>query len=166
MIQSTQLIPPQTRGARHLLDLQTVTGLLDKSSRDVCGLIEEGRLLYAFDLRGRGAARAFVRILDHSVFNYSQNNQAVASRQGDTEKDLLTVISWILPAPSVWQPEPAFTACELARAFNCGGTHILNLIADGLLRTPKGSHARRGPTGSPLVTLASATKFLEERRML
>jgi hypothetical protein len=114
--------------------------------------VEDGRLLWAFDIRSRGAVKRNIRVLRPCVAAYAE--RCPCPLQG-----LAAVLDYLLPA-GMKDPH----ATSVRRLFGCSQAHIARLIADGLLRVTVPSAARSGPSSSPKISRESLVSFLTERR--
>jgi hypothetical protein len=143
---------------RPLVGLWTVLSVTDlKSEDDVLAAIEDGSLLWAFDLKTKRAKARLVRVLAASVCDFVAGNPPPKMTEADEWRQVQNLI-FGAPASSI-------PAKEIALAWNISGTHMLNLCDEKLLRLAKGSPRHCGPGGSPLVIFQSAVEFLRERRI-
>lgn len=144
---------------RPLVSVWTVLSVCDlKSEDDVMVAIEEGRLLFAFNIASREAKSRLVRVLAASVCDFVSGRQLPNLSEADEWRQ---VVNLIFPVPA-----PSIPAKEIALAWNISGTHILSLCDQKLLRVAKGSPRRTGLGGSPHVEYQSAVEFLKKRRIL
>lgn len=139
-------------GAKHLLDL---------SEDEILALLEDGRILFAWNI-GLGEDRREVRILRHSLDDYLARltcppNQARPQLSEDAARKLL------LPPG---HDKPFLTNGQIQRALNCVSDHVLHLVDAKALTLQPGTKYMRGPNGSALVTVASFGQFLTARRLL
>lgn len=150
----------QVSAGRPLMSVWAVVGVLDRSEDDVLNLVECGWLRWAWDIRGKGAEKATLRISAQSVVDYSNNTQrfhrALPTESRRTRIDLETVVQNLLP-----HSRPDFRATEIMKLLNCSSQHVQNLIADRLLIPSLVQDPR--PRGSKLLTRLSVTQFLIRR---
>jgi hypothetical protein len=129
-----------------------------KKPEEVIQLIEDGELAYAFDLAlVPNSPKREIRILCASINDYL----AGVRQQEDSQEGFDLAMRSVFPSA-----RPTISAADLAQAWNASPWHILNLYRANAIRLMKGSKPRRGPTGSPLVEVASAVAFLRARRVL
>jgi hypothetical protein len=132
---------------------------LDRRENEVLALIEEGELLWAFDVRTPAAARPSVRVLYQSVEDYLAGNRpsgTVASEEAE----------WQQVASLVFPDKPTIVNCELAGLLNCGRQHVMDLVHAKQFRLLPGTRFHPGRNGSPQIVTASAKEWLQKRRML
>lgn len=153
---------PQITLSRPLVNVATAGAALDCHADAIRGLIEDGKLLWAFNISTEIHTYQEVRILAHCLRDF-QTGQLAASRALDFAA-VLTLIFPMLPAPQ-FGVIPKLTADTLARRFNCRTDHVFHLVNVGGLRLI-GSKARRGPGGSPFIEFASVANFLRKRRII
>jgi len=131
------------------MDCRAAMALVDKEQEQVVGLVEDGSLLYAWDIAlepGRGAKE--LRILPACID---------AFRGGaDCKLTWAEVMALLVPA------RPALTASEIARTLNASELHTYSLLRKGELHPLSGQ--RRGPGGSAQVLAYSFGEFLRRRR--
>lgn len=146
--------------ARPLVSVWTVLSLVAEfgSEDDVLAAVEDGRLLWAFDLSGKGAKCRLVRILAASVADFVEGNQPVGASEAEQWAHIGRLA---LPTPA-----PTVPARDVALAWSISGTHLLNLCDQGLLRLAKGTPRHSGPGGSPQIERQSAMEFLKSRRVM
>ena len=142
---------------RPLATVSAASWCLDRNAEEVLAMIEEGELLWAFDIalpnrRGKPCPR----ILTASIEAWLSGQQQDLAK-GETQPGLITGL--------VFPGKPTIDGYELARALNCGRQHALDLIRQQF-RLVSGSHIRRGPGGSPQIETASAADWLMKRRMM
>jgi hypothetical protein len=82
---------------RPLVPLPFVRMILDKSTREVMELIEDGKLRWAFDLRSAAAERREVRVLNQSLFEYVGLLNRKPSSNGGEETEFTEIMDLILP---------------------------------------------------------------------
>ncbi|MGA2751992.1 MAG: hypothetical protein ABSG59_24785 [Verrucomicrobiota bacterium] len=134
-----------------------VTWRLDCHEEEVLSLVEEGCLLWAFNIAAPKAKKvACLRILAESVEDFAVGRQR---SYGDDEAEWLRVAGIIFPQKC------EIDTYELARALNCGRQHAMDLIHARQFRLAPGAHIRRGPGGSPQILTASVAEWLKERRV-
>ena len=143
---------------RPLLSVWTVLSVTNlKSEDEVLVAIEDGQLLWAFNIASREAKSRLVRVLAASVQNFVEGKQPPEMSEVEEWKQ---VERMIFPTPA-----PSIPAKEIALAWNCSTTHVINLCDQRLLRLAKGSPRHAGPGGSPLVDYRSVVEFLKTRRI-
>jgi len=144
---------------RPLLSVWTVLSVTDlKSEDDVLAAIDDGRLLFAFNIAGKTAKSRLVRVLAASLCNFVEGTRFPKMSFEDEWKHVERLI---FPTPGL----RSMASKDIALAWNISGTHILNLCDEGLLRIAKGSPRHSGPYGSPQVEYQSAFQFLRDRRI-
>jgi hypothetical protein len=126
---------------------------------DVLEWILSGDLEWAFDLRRKGARRACCRILTESVIRKQQRGGRLTPRERKAQKTH--------PFEEIFDSlftvrRPVLYSSELARAWNCGTSHIHNLIADGLLPIVRKYYAPRESYQFPRQEVFA---FMQSRRM-
>lgn len=143
---------------RPLLSVWTVLSITNlKSEDDVLVAIEDGWLLWAFNIAGKTAKSRLLRILAASVQNFVEGKQPPAMSEADEWQQ---VEKLIFPKPS-----PSIPVKEIALAWNCSTNHVINLCDQRLLRLAKGTPRHSGPGGSPKIEYQSAVDFLKARRV-
>ena len=144
---------------RPLVSIFSVLSVTDlKNEDEVLAAIEEGRLLWAFDLKAKAAKARLVRVLAASVQNLVEGKQPSKMSESQEWEEVKRMI---FPTPA-----PSILAKEIALAWGVSGTHILNLCDQRLLRLVKGTPRHSGPGGSPLIVYQSAVDFLKKRRVM
>ncbi len=142
---------------RPLMPLSAVMWRLDCHECQVLALIEEGELLWAFDVKAPKALRPSVRVLTQSLADFLAGK---APPLIDEEME------WERVAKSIFPPKPIIAGRELARLLNCGRQHVLDLVHAGQLGLAPRSQIRPGPGGMPQILTPSAAAWLRTRRML
>jgi hypothetical protein len=142
---------------RPLMPLSAVMWRLDCRENEVKAMIEEGLLLFAFDIRAPKALKPEPRVLTESVENYLAGKTAYAA-EDETE--------WHRVAGLIFPDKPTISTLELQRVLNCGRQHAINLFYARQFRHARQARPRRGPGGSPQIETASAVDWLWERRMI
>lgn len=138
---------------RPLHTVSAIMGIFDISADDVLYLIEDGRFAWAFDIASPGAHARELRIW---------RNCLLLAKGGDMTGaglDLQQVVDDILPKPTL----PNVRASSLCRSFNCGSTHVHDLIRAGCLTEV--ADPDRGLTNTRLITRSSVVNFLAARRV-
>ena len=148
--------PPRAIAPRPLMTLSAVMWRLDRDEDEVLALIDEGALLWAFNVAVPSALKTAPRVLAESVGDYLAGRTRPA---GDEEAEWQRVAGLIFPA------KETIVRCELARALNCGRTHALSLIHLKQFQVARGTRCRPGPGGSPRIITASAAEWLRKRRL-
>lgn len=144
---------------RPLVSVWTVLSVTDlKTEDEVLAAIGDGRLLWAFNIAGKKAKRALVRVLAVSVYKFVEGRQPPTISEEEQWKQVQRMI---FPTPGL----ASIPAKDIVLAWNTSGTHILNLCDEGLLRLAKGTRRHSGKHGSPQVEYQSAVDFLRTRRV-
>jgi len=148
---SPPAMPPQR--TKPLLPLRAVVALLDKSTSEVLERIENGGLLWCWDvaLNRKDGRKRELRILPACVADYLRGQPC---RLGWAQ-----VLSLLLP-----DEKPALLSQEVARLLNVSGTHLYHLVLRKVLIA--GSAWRRGPGGCARITTESFIGFLKARRVV
>jgi len=135
---------------RALVSVETAKAALDKSEDQILALVEDGSLRFAWNFSSRNSRRRLVRIFALSLAD-------LANATNHQPMELADAIKYLLPGS-----EPALHASRLASSWSIGGTHLADLILErSLEKVRPGRHA----TDSPLISRASAVKFLTLRRL-
>lgn len=135
---------------RPTVDVWCVCALLDRREDQVLGMVEDGTLPWAIDIRRARSRRRAVRIWSRCV------RSLIA---GEAVADMLPeqAVQCLVPGDS-----PNVSGVQIARAFNCSSTHVNDLVRDGDLRLV---HPKTGRTTTPLITRKSLAAFIERRRI-
>lgn len=166
-------------GERPTLALLTIAAarahLPGHDEDDIVSLIEEGKLLYAWDI-GLGAARE-IRILPDCVDHYARTFGRQPYRQTDAQVWATLCSAIHVSAPCVGDPARGrastggpcgpstfVTSRALSLLLCCGSTHILNLIRAKSLSIVPGTTWSTGQHGAALITLQSLQTFFETTR--
>jgi hypothetical protein len=144
------------RNCPPLAPLAAAMWILQRDEDSVLELIENGLLLWAFDISNPNArTRSEIRIFRDSLRDYLEGKSRMGRPCADAPV-LDYVIKHCLPGD-----KPFIAASLIARNWTCSRTHINQLIdASALVQTRS---ATRGPNGSAIVTRASAEQFLTAR---
>jgi hypothetical protein len=126
---------------------------------DILEWILSGDLAWAFDIRRAGARRACWRILTESVARKQQREGRLSPREREAQKSH--------PFQEIFDGlfkhrRPILFSSELSRVWNCGTSHIHNLIQDGLLPTVEKKYAPREGFQLPRKKVFA---FMQSRRM-
>jgi len=132
-----------------LVGLETCRAVLGKSADACLGLVESGRLQWAFNLAAPGTGRALWRVLSLSLAD-------IAAGTSTAPTNIEGAIKYVLPGSA-----PEIRASALARAWSVSGTHLSNLIECDCLQV---SRSGRLAKESPLIERSSAVRFMEERQ--
>jgi hypothetical protein len=132
---------------RPLVSVWGAALLLNQNEDQVVARIEDGSLLYVFDINLGAPRKRCLRILTACVFDL------IAGLKSDA-RSLAAVIGSILPV------RPSLRVGEIAFLFHASAWHIVNLCRAGLVRR-KGAESR-----SMRVDRASLASFLTARRVL
>jgi hypothetical protein len=152
-----QGLPGHSVKPRPLMPIAAVMWRLDRHENAVLAMIEEGELLFAFDVRAPKALKPSPRVLAQSVEDYLAGNRP---RDEDEQTEWRRIVSLIFP------DKPVLVKYELARLLNCGRQHATDLVYARQFRLVPGSRIRPGPGGSAQIETASVEKWLLKRRML
>jgi hypothetical protein len=133
--------------------MKTAMVVLNRDEHQVMRLIKQGALAWAFDVRRASSQRAAVRIFRPCLAEDLETHEP----PGPDPRDLEEVLHAILPAEG-----PLVPATLVARAFGCSGSHITNLIRDGLLIVARSSPRRAVSAG---LSRGSILGFLRQRRI-
>lgn len=128
---------------------------------DILGLIDEGFLAFAWNiaLSHSDDSRREIRIWPDCIDWYAK-----AQGKGQYSRTQAQVLNTLAPArPGVRQD--FVTSRRLRLLFNCGSTHIFNLIASKQLAVLPGTSWNTGPNGAAIIGLASVHRFLQSRRI-
>jgi hypothetical protein len=145
--------------ARTLIPLEAVMVLTDRSEDAVIELMDCGALPWAWDIARAGADRRELRIWRDCLVAWLANPCETYRQQRFSMESEEAVLASLFP-----HGRPEQRGTELQRMFSCGHSHIINLIADGLLTST--TEIRTGPNGSPRITRLSVIQFLQSRRAL
>jgi hypothetical protein len=144
---------------RPLVSVWTVLSVTDfKTEDEVLAAIEDGRLIWAFNVAGKKARRAQVRVLASSVSHLVEGSRPPKMSEVDEWRQ---VERTIFPTPGL----RSMPSKDVAFALNVSGTHVLNLCDQGLLRLAKGTDRHSGRHGSPQIEYPSVVEFLKSRRV-
>lgn len=144
-----------------LVCVKTAKDVLKRTEEEIEMLVENGFLLWAFDIaRLHAKYRRELRILRKSIEDYEngvlpQEGWRDLRAEPATKKEWQDCLKEIIPA------QRAYRAWELAQIFNCSKTHINSLVDDGTLVE---AQPRRHKKESPLITRASIVDFLKAKR--
>lgn len=156
-----------------LMDITTAKGILRCDEDDILDFIATREIRWAFDLRSPGATKAFIRILAHSVheFSGSLSSEGRASASGAstnssnfgvrTSNDLTTieaVLDHMFPHRRQY-----LRGTELATEWNTGSDFIHDMIKAGELKIVPGTGDTINKT--PTIYRTSAEQLLRTRRM-
>ena len=131
---------------------------LDKDEDYILGAVECGLLTWAWDIRGKNATRREVRIWAPCVFECAKFlRENTISSIDDREHGVIFLTLWN-------HSRPVLISTELCRVWNCGSTHVRNLLRDGLMETTKPMANLNASEAAP-ITRESVEKFMEERRL-
>jgi hypothetical protein len=137
-----------------VVSLEVAMFLMDLNREAVLERLEDGRLLYAYDLRARmDSCRPMIRIYTRSILECQLRLPDLS--RGDHKQ----VIDVILP-PALGNP-PTRT---LAKIFSTGEDHFSALRKNRSLKTI--GPCRAGKGGSAIFLRSSLVELLEQRRYL
>ena len=136
-----------------MVGIETCKSALGISEDAVLALIDDGKIRWAWNFSAQSSHARFVRVLTRSLLAYQQPGL-------DQPKAIEAVADLLLPLTSKLTGKVKGTTLQVA--FNVSSTHVINLVAAGMLeaRTWK-----RGPNGSPVIARASVVRLLGERRL-
>jgi hypothetical protein len=126
---------------------------------DILDWIRSGDLEWAFDLRSDLSRRSYIRILTESVVLMQQRNRLLTLRERKAQRDHPFEVIF---DPMFQHHKPFLLSTELARVWNCGTSHIHNLIQDGLLPVVRKPYALREAFQIPR---QRAAEFMKSRRI-
>ena len=145
--------PPATmaRRSKPLLPVRGVMSLVDKNEDQVLRLIEDGSLLWAFDvaLDTKHGRSKELRILPACVADYLRGQQSPI--------EWAEVVRSLLP-----HDEPVILSKDITRVLNVSGTHTYHLVSRKLLAPCSTWRSGRGGCGH--FTTKSFVAFLKSRR--
>lgn len=148
---------PRCIQPRPLMPIEAVQWRLDKDESQVRAMIDEGELLWAFNIARPTVEAPTVRVLAQSVEDYLAG---VAPPAEDEETEWQRVAGMIFP------DRPVITGIELRRMLCCGREHARKLVRARQFRLVKGSRIRRGPGGYAQLEAASVRDWLRKRRVI
>ena len=148
---------PSGTEPRPLMGMSSVMWRLDLDEDRVLVLIDEGALLWAFDIASPGMKSRTVRVLTESVEDLVHSRKRLYA---EDESEWQRVASLIFP------DKPSIVTYELARSLNCGGQWVLDMVHAREFKLVHGNIPRCGPNGSAQIVTASAKAWLRKRRML
>lgn len=168
----TPKVPPQAgqmqestpalagRKPRALMCVQSAMWALDLNEDEVLRLIDDGQLLWAFDISSPGARCRDIRILSDSVAAIMQGRPVAALNETSIQE--AWVVSRIFPAAEFVKVK------EVARILSCSSTHVFHLVHSGAVQAEPTSWASRrsGPKGSPVIYTQSLQRWLLKRRVV
>jgi hypothetical protein len=145
--------PPPRQRSKPLLPLRGVMALLDRSKEEVLELLENGRLLWAWDvsLIPREGRKRELRILPAAVADYISGRQC--------QLDWEDVLRLLLPHDG-----PAILSSDISRVLNVSGTHLYDLARRKVLSPCSTWRAGRG--GFARFPAKTFVDFLKSRRVL
>jgi hypothetical protein len=120
---------------------------------DIVALIEEGFIAFAWNIALSTSGARETRIWPACIDHYKRT---LGRLPFDAPESV--VISDLVRA--VAGDKPFVLGSKLRLALNCSSTHIINLIGSKQLILMPGVAFRRGPGGSPLITVPSLQQFL------
>ena len=146
---STPEAAPRQR-SKPLLPVRGVVSLVDRNEAQVLAMIEEGSLLWAFDvaLDPKSGHCRELRVLPAAVAAYLRG-EACSFDWPDVFSLLVT-------------DSPTVLAREVSHVLNVSSTHVYNLIGRKALVSC--SRQKTGPFGSARIPTDSFAQFLKNRR--
>jgi hypothetical protein len=113
-----------------LLGVESARLALRCGEDDIMAWIMGGELEWAFDIRRAGARRPCCRILTESVVRQQRREGRLTPREKETQRghSFPEIFDGIFP-----HRRSLLFSSELCRVWNCGASHVHNLIQDGLL---------------------------------
>jgi hypothetical protein len=123
---------------------------------DILALIEEGQIPWAWNiaLKSQNAARE-IRIWPDCIAHYRNTGGQRPYRSAEPELNRILL-----------DGKPFVNGSRLKLIFNCGATHIINLVDSKQLRVMPGTKYHRGPNGSPAIEAQSLLNFLNSRLLI
>lgn len=125
---------------------------------DVISLIDEGFLLFAWNIALREDASREVRIHPDCLNWYVRTHGKGAFPFAEED-----VASGLLKRNG---DKPFIRGSVLRLILNCSSAHIINLVEAKLLKLVPDTEYHPGPLGTPLITVSSLKSFLKSRRLL
>jgi hypothetical protein len=135
-----------------LLSIATLQSVLYRDEKEITRLIDDGSLLFAFDVKCRAASRRNLRISTQSLVDY------VTGEKTQIGLDLDQVLQTIFSVR-----KPNVSAANAARIFSCSADHIRNLIQEGSL---KEFSRRNYKNQSAQISRECLVGFLKKRRVI
>jgi len=146
-----------TRAPRPLMSIAAVCWRLDCGPDKVLRLIEDGDLLFAWNIASSNTRQRIPRVLTECVEDFiSKRSRPFKSEDAE----------WNYCAGLIFPVEPILSARDLTRTLNCGRQHALDLIREKHFTPVRGYRCRRGPGGSPRIHTASVAAWLKSRRLI
>jgi hypothetical protein len=141
-----------------MIGMESARLALGRGEDDILAWIQSGDLEWAFDFRRVRARRAYCRILTESVVRLQRRVGRPAPLELAARKDT--------PFEAVFNlifqhRRPVLAGGELSRVWNCGASHIHNLVRDGALAAVEKDYTREGFQFSR----EKVFKFMQSRRM-
>ncbi len=136
---------------RPLIPLEAAQIILDLDEDSVLGEIERGTLGWAWDIRTEGATRREVRVWRRSLLQRAAGQDATAELEGVVE--------------SIFKAGEDYRLMQLARWLACSGSHVSNLIRDGLLALVGDRPKHSSAAAYTVVSRASVLRFFDSRRI-
>lgn len=148
--------PPATvqrQQSKPMLPLRGVVALVNKSKDEVLELIEDGSLLWCWDvsLDPKDGRKRELRILPAAIVDFLSGRQCLL--------DWEDVLRLLLP-----RAEPLIRSSDISRILNISGTHLYDLARRKVLAPC--SPWRKGPGGQAKFPTKSFVDFLKSRRVL
>jgi hypothetical protein len=156
-------ILPQINFKRPLVNLLTAVAALDRTEDEVMGLVDEGKIAYAFNFASPDSQRRTVRILAQSIADFQNGKIATATSDAEQFNQAVRLIF-----PGVTTKPGGFQSVRMVtiyRRLSLDHNHVANLCRSGEMRLVKGAKFRGGPNGSPEVEFNSVVQFLQRRRI-
>lgn len=135
-----------------LLSVCAVEAILYCNAEKISKLVDEGALLFAFDIRHPDAGKIRLRVLAQSVADYV-TKKPVSERQ----QDLDAVIETIIPSS-----KNLVSGTSVARMLNCDADHANRLIKGGALKPDR---RRCHSNQSHQISRDTIVAFLKQRRV-
>jgi hypothetical protein len=124
--------------------------LLDLDEDDICRLIEDGRIAWAFNIcASNKARRKELRILPVALADYKA--------QRPCQITWAQVLRQALPSNAA-----EFPCVRVGHVLNCSNTQVIALVKARLLKVVR--PWRRGARGAAMITRDSFIRFLQHRR--
>lgn len=131
--------------------------LVGHDEDDILSLIEEGFLAYAWNIALSTHAARDPRIFPDCIAWYARTMGKGTYTRTDDQ-----VLAELLKTNG---DKPFIKGTTVRLILNCSSTHLINLVEAKQLALQPGTSYQRGPTGTPLVTVASFRQFLRSRRL-
>jgi len=141
-----------------LIGLESARLALGCGEDDILSWITTCVLQWAFDFRRARARRAYCRILTESVVRMQRRVEPLSPIELAAQKDnpFEGIFDGMFP-----QERPFLLSSELCRVWNCGASHVHNLVQDGLLGAVEKYYVR----DVIQISREKVSQFMQSRRM-